>query len=215
MIWIKYGFLIFLLFSHISCAILYLLLSCHVLLSHQHVKMSVSKAVRLLTLPARLVISDPKVTGALLFVILYYPERLQSILPERVYQIATSPRFIHALKVFVGLGVVRMVNRKLSEYVVNNWKSSAKFIKSQEVVLITGGASGMGFLMAQEFSKMGTKVVVMDVSPPKIALRKLLSHFPNVSYLQTNSSRRSFLPMRRYIILPDPGRSNRNPQSSR
>lgn len=134
--------------------------------------MSVSKAISVLTLPVRLTISDPKVTGALLLAILYYPEKLHSILPERAYSIVTSPRFIQALKVFLGLGVIRTVNRKLSEYVTNNWKSNAKFIKSQEVVLITGGCSGIGFLMAQEFSKLGTKVVVMDLSPPKIALRK-------------------------------------------
>lgn len=85
-----------------------------------------------------------------------------------------SDRFIAALKVFLGLGVLRVVNNKLSEYVVNNWKSNAKFVKSQEIVLISGGCSGIGLLMATEFAKTGTKVVVMDLSPPKSTLRELL-----------------------------------------
>ncbi|KAG0649589.1 Dehydrogenase RED2 [Hyphodiscus hymeniophilus] len=132
--------------------------------------MSVSKAVKALTLPARLVIADPRATGTLLLAVLYFPDKLRSLLPERVYEVVTSPRFVRALKAFLGLGVARTVNNKLSQYVVNNWKSNAKFIKSQEVVLITGGCSGIGLGMVEAFSRMGTKVVVMDLSPPKTSI---------------------------------------------
>ena len=136
--------------------------------------MSLSKPLRYLTLPIKLAIAEPRVTGALLLAILYYPGKLQSILPDRVYPVITSDRFIAALKAFLGLGVLRVVNNKLSEYVVNNWKSNAKFVKSQEIVLISGGCSGIGSLMATEFAKIGTKVVVMDISPPKSTLREPL-----------------------------------------
>jgi hypothetical protein len=136
--------------------------------------MSLSKPFRHLTLPIKLAIAEPRIAGALLLAILYYPEKLQSILPDRVYPVIMSDRFIAALKVFLGLGVLRVVSNKLSEYVVNNWKSNAKFVKSQEIVLISGGCSGIGLLMATEFAKTGTKVVVMDLSPPKSTLRELL-----------------------------------------
>jgi hypothetical protein len=134
--------------------------------------MSAAKAVSLLTLPAKLAVSDPRVTGALLLALIYYPEKLQSLLPPKVYSVVASPRFIQALKVFLGFGVLKSVNNKLSQYVVNNWMRDAKFVKSQEIVLITGGSSGLGLGMAQEFSKLGAKVVVTDVNPPKTALRK-------------------------------------------
>ena len=142
--------------------------------------MSFRKAlIGLVSLPVKLALTDPRVTGALLFAVIYYPEKLRKVLPERTYEVVTSPRFIQALKAIVGLGVIRTVNKKLSQYVVNNWKSNAKFVKSQEIVLITGGCSGIGLGMAEEFSKMGTKVVVMDVNPPKTALRKFSSEtFP-------------------------------------
>ena len=132
-----------------------------------------SKAVRVLTLPVRVILSDPRVTGALLLAVLYYPEKLQSILPEKAFQVVNSPRFIQALKVCIGLGIVRAMNKRLSHYVVNNWMGNANFLQSQEIVLITGGCSGIGLGMAEEFSRMGTKVVVMDISPPKTSLRKL------------------------------------------
>jgi hypothetical protein len=144
-------------------------------------KTSVSKALRLLALPAKLAISDPRVTGALLLAILYYPKTLQSILPSRAYPVVTSPGFIQALKIFLGLGVVRAVNNKLSQYVINNWKSKAKFVESQEIVLVTGGCSGIGLLMAKEFSKLGTRVVIMDISPPKTTLREHLSQTRRLS----------------------------------
>lgn len=139
-------------------------------------------------LPIKLAIAEPRVTGALLLAILYYPEKLQSILPDRVYPVITSDRFIAALKGFLGLGVLRVVNNKLSEYVVNNWKSNAKFVKSQEVILISGGCSGIGLLMATEFAKMGTKVAVMDLNPPKTTLRELLpSKVPLTLHLLTST----------------------------
>jgi len=67
------------------------------------------------------------------------------------------------------LYLVRKVNNKLSESVANNW-TTTNFIKSQELVLITGGSSGIGELMAKEFSKKGVKVVIIDVNPPKADL---------------------------------------------
>ncbi|TGO27711.1 hypothetical protein BPAE_0038g00570 [Botrytis paeoniae] len=111
---------------------------------------------------------DPKLTGPLLVALRYYPDKLRSIVPTKIQPYIYSPGFIRALKVLLVLGIVRSVNNKLSQLVLNNWKSNAKFIKSQEVVLITGGSSGIGESMAREFSSKGVKVVVMDVNPPKM-----------------------------------------------
>ncbi|KAM0150444.1 hypothetical protein ACHAQE_008945 [Botrytis cinerea] len=123
---------------------------------------------------------DPKLSGALLAAFLYYPDKLRSIIPTKIQPYIGSPALIRALKVLLVLGIVRGVNNKLSRLVLNNWKRNAKFIKSQEVVLITGGSSGIGESMAREFSSKGVKVVVMDVSPPK-------TPFPsNVSYYRVD-----------------------------
>lgn len=40
-------------------------------------------------------------------------------------------------------------------------------MNSQELVLITGGVSGIGLLMAEDFAKRGVKVVVLDKNLPK------------------------------------------------
>jgi len=39
-------------------------------------------------------------------------------------------------------------------------------------VLISGGTSGIGKLMAEDFARRGVKVVILDLNPPKAALRK-------------------------------------------
>lgn len=58
---------------------------------------------------------------------------------------------------------------------LNNWTGKASFVKSQEIVLITGGASGIGELMARGFAAKGVKVVVLDLGPPKEPFRKFVS----------------------------------------
>jgi all-trans-retinol dehydrogenase (NAD+) len=128
-----------------------------------------------LTVPFRLA-KSPWVTGPLLLAILYHPEKLQSIVPKSLYPLITSPAFIKTLKIFLGISVVSKLNQKLSQLSFNNWKSDAKFVKSQELVLITGGSSGIGELMARYFAKVGVKVVILDVSPPKGSLGKLPSN---------------------------------------
>lgn len=69
-------------------------------------------------------------------------------------------------------GILRVINRKLSQLVLNNWKGHAKFVKSQELVLITGASSGIGEIIARDFSSNGVKVVAIDVNPPKNPFRK-------------------------------------------
>lgn len=114
---------------------------------------------------------NPKLTGALLVALLYYPHKLKSIIPTRIQPYITSPAFIRALKGLLVFGILRGANNKLSQLVLNNWKKNAKFITSQEIVLITGGSSGIGEMMARDFSAKGVKVVVMDLNPPKTPFR--------------------------------------------
>jgi len=79
---------------------------------------------------------------------------------------------VRALSVFLGFGIVRKLNSKLSQLTANNWKADAKFVNSQELVLISGGTSGIGQLMARQFAEKGVKVVILDINAPKNSLRK-------------------------------------------
>jgi hypothetical protein len=126
----------------------------------------------LLTAPIRLALFDPKVTAPLLVALLYYPEKLRELLPVRLHPLISSQAVIRTLSVLLGLSIVRGVNRKLGEWAANNWQKDAKFIKSQELVLLSGGTSGIGKLMAEEFARRGVRVVILDLNPPKQELRR-------------------------------------------
>ncbi|TVY33278.1 Dehydrogenase [Lachnellula subtilissima] len=120
-----------------------------------------------LTAPIRLALFDPRVTVPLLVALLYYPDKLRSILPVQLHQYVTSSTFIRTLKACLALKAVGAVSSKISDMALNNWTGKTTFVKSQEIVLITGGSSGIGELMAKEFAAKGVKVVVLDLRPPK------------------------------------------------
>lgn len=126
----------------------------------------------LLTAPIRLALFDPRVTAPLLVAFLYYPDRLRSLLPPSLRPLVSSRAVIRILSVLLGLSILRGVNAKLSQWSANNWKKDAKFVKSQELVLISGGTSGIGKLMAEGFARRGVKVVILDLNPPKEVLRE-------------------------------------------
>lgn len=128
----------------------------------------------LLLAPLKLLKADPRVTGPLLLVLLFFPDRLQSILPTRIAPYLTSPALFRTLGGIFTFGIARKINTLLSSIVLNNWKGSAKFEKKEELVLISGGSGGIGSLIAKDFAGLGVKVVIVDLFPPKEALRKLL-----------------------------------------
>jgi all-trans-retinol dehydrogenase (NAD+) len=130
--------------------------------------------VSAITAPIRLALTDPRVTGPLLIALTYFPEKLKRRLPAALHAFLTSSRFVQTLKVALSIGLLKTLNNAYSQYTVDNWKGNARFVKSQELVLITGGCSGIGELMAKQFAEKGVKVVVLDINAPKTPLRKVI-----------------------------------------
>lgn len=115
---------------------------------------------------APITLTDARLTAPLLAALMYFPGRLQRLLPPRMRPWVTSPLFLKAVAILLGIDVLRKFNNVLSNYVANNGRS-VKFVKSQELVLITGGASGIGLGMARDFVSRGVKVIILDLNPPK------------------------------------------------
>lgn len=52
----------------------------------------------------------------------------------------------------------------LNHQVLNNWTKD-KYVWSQEIVIVTGGAGGIGGGIVKLLAEKGVKVVVLDVIP--------------------------------------------------
>lgn len=68
-------------------------------------------------------------------------------------------------------GLLRVVVKYLSDRTRNNWVKD-RYDWSREIVLITGGAAGIGGQMVKLFDELAVKVVVLDVQPMAFATCK-------------------------------------------
>ncbi len=68
-------------------------------------------------------------------------------------------------------GLIRTIVNYLSDKTRNNWVKD-RYDWSREIVLVTGGAAGIGAQMVKLFDELAIKVVVLDVQPMSFATCK-------------------------------------------
>ncbi|KAH6697376.1 estradiol 17-beta-dehydrogenase [Plectosphaerella plurivora] len=88
------------------------------------------------------------------------------------------PTAYRRLKFLLWASLLRTVNNWLNDRVLNNWVTD-RYDWSREVVLVTGGAGGIGGEIVKLFAERGTKVVVLDIQP-----KMTFSTGPSVHYFQ-------------------------------
>ncbi|QUC17695.1 uncharacterized protein UV8b_01936 [Ustilaginoidea virens] len=74
------------------------------------------------------------------------------------------PKAAKRLSVLFCLAVLRRLSAWHSDKTCNNWVDD-KYVWSREVVLVTGGADGIGATMVRRFADKGITVVVLDIQP--------------------------------------------------
>ena len=116
--------------------------------------------------PFRLTALQPLLTGPLLLGLHRYPEVLAKILPSNVLRSLRSPRAITAVGILFAFGLLRKLSNSLSKLMLNNFTTDKSWVWSKEIVLITGGSSGIGALMAQMFAETNITVIIMDITAP-------------------------------------------------
>lgn len=121
------------------------------------------KVIRFLTL-------DPVGTGALIFILSRNPWNLRDRFSAQTgLSSHTLTSLISPFKWLFGIGLFRKAHSVMNRLAFNNWQLGSSGTpwrfgdeKKSEVVLITGGSSGFGRLMATEFAKHA-KVIVLDL----------------------------------------------------
>ncbi|KAK0624671.1 hypothetical protein B0T17DRAFT_590537 [Bombardia bombarda] len=74
------------------------------------------------------------------------------------------PTAYSRVKKLLVLGIIRVVNNWFSRNVLNNWVAD-NYDWSKEIVLITGGAGGIGGQIVQLLAEKNITVVVLDIQP--------------------------------------------------
>lgn len=85
------------------------------------------------------------------------------------------------LKKLLVFGLVRWVNNWFSRKVLNNWVDD-KYDWSKEIVVVTGGAGGIGGQIVQLLAERGIKVVVLDIQPLTYTAGKQQEQLPPHPY---------------------------------
>ncbi|EGX92136.1 dehydrogenase/reductase SDR family member 8 precursor [Cordyceps militaris CM01] len=73
-------------------------------------------------------------------------------------------------------GLLRTIVNYLSDKTRNNWVKD-RYDWSREIVLITGGAAGIGAQMVKLFDELAIKVVVLDIQPMAFATSSRVHHY--------------------------------------
>ncbi|KAJ5888594.1 hypothetical protein N7495_008635 [Penicillium taxi] len=99
-----------------------------------------------------------------------YFQTALSQLPGPAQQLLRSPYTQKSLAILVTLSVVCSLNRYLTERAHNNWIRIGKWVPSRELVLITGGCSGIGKQVVNDLANTGVRVIILDTNEPDFPL---------------------------------------------
>ncbi|KAJ9632905.1 uncharacterized protein PV06_07916 [Exophiala oligosperma] len=88
-------------------------------------------------------------------------------LPSRAQDIVKAPLTRYALGAWLALRLLRGLNSQLSRYTLNNYTTLSKFEPTNELAVVTGGSSGIGWQIMKDLSALNVRVVILDVQEPK------------------------------------------------
>jgi NAD(P)-dependent dehydrogenase (short-subunit alcohol dehydrogenase family) len=118
---------------------------------------------------------SPFLSGPLLLSVTYYPDTVRDIiasvarsLPEQaVAWLSSLPPApaMTALRVLVGLSLIRTVNRTLNTMASNSWRLCVAkgWDWPNEIAVVTGGSSGIGKGVVERLVALGVRVAVFDI----------------------------------------------------
>jgi hypothetical protein len=79
---------------------------------------------------------------------------------------------VKAIGVWVICHLLRAVNRHISQRKQNNWLQAAPWDAFKELVVLTGGSSGIGNQLMHDLSRLHIKTIILDIQEPEQPLRE-------------------------------------------
>lgn len=121
--------------------------------------------------------------SVLAFIAYAPPETVERVLrPDLIEKYLGVSDIRLPLKILVGLGLLRLLNRYLSRVALSNWTLSppVRWNMREELAVITGACSGIGKAMALGLAEKGVHVAVLDVQP----LPADMAAIPTIQYFK-------------------------------
>lgn len=112
-----------------------------------------------------------------LHLIRQYAQSALARVPDPAQQILRNPLTQKALAVVLALSVLRAINKSLTQWSQNNWRRNERWNASRELVLLTGGCSGIGKQVMEDLARTGVRVIILDINVPDFALPANVSFY--------------------------------------
>ncbi|CEO58307.1 hypothetical protein PMG11_03038 [Penicillium brasilianum] len=91
-------------------------------------------------------------------------------LPQQVQRFILLPSVRKGLAFLAALKTLGAINSYISYQAQNNWIRLGPWDPSKELVLLTGGCSGIGKQILEDLTKLNVKVIILDVQDPTFEL---------------------------------------------
>ena len=109
-----------------------------------------------------------------------------AILPPSVQQALLNSCVQKSLGALVALLFVGALNRYLSKRAQNNGQKISKWNPQKELVVLTGGCSGIGKQIMEDLSQRNVKTIILDLNEPNFKLRESF-YVPCPSIIESES----------------------------
>ncbi|OQD80106.1 hypothetical protein PENANT_c039G02475 [Penicillium antarcticum] len=109
-----------------------------------------------------------------------YAQTALAALPEPAQNLLGNSVAQKTAAIILALGLTRSVNRFFSKWTLQNWTTNQKWESSRELILLTGGCSGIGKQVMEDLSATGVRVVILDINEPDFKLPR------NVAFYKAN-----------------------------
>lgn len=108
--------------------------------------------------------------AAALDLVQQYAQTALTHVPEPAQEYLRNPLVQKVLAGVLALGAVRSINKAVSQWTLNNWTSSSRWVPSRELILLTGGCSGIGKQVMEDLARTGVRVIILDINEPNFKL---------------------------------------------
>lgn len=103
-------------------------------------------------------------------IVTQYIQSALTHLPEPTQQLLRNTTAQKTLGLLVAFGLLRATNRFFSKCSLQNWTSNEPWIPTRELILLTGGCSGIGKQVMEDLARTGVRVIILDINEPTFQL---------------------------------------------